>query len=39
VKFEGRTAKVANGKLSDTFAPLARHVYVADILPQAPKAD
>jgi hypothetical protein len=33
VKFEGRKARVVNGKLADTFAPLARHVYVADILP------
>jgi len=33
VKFEGRRVKALNGKLADTFKPLARHVYVADILP------
>lgn len=35
VKFEGRKAKVVNGKLADTFKPLERHVYVADIVPPA----
>jgi hypothetical protein len=34
VKFEGRKAKVLNGKLAETFKPLERHVYVAEILPQ-----
>jgi hypothetical protein len=34
VKFESRKTKVANNKLAETFKPLERHVYVADILPQ-----
>ena len=32
VKFEGRKIKVKNGKISDKYKPLARHVYVIDIV-------
>jgi len=33
VKFESRQVSVTDGSVTDTFAPLSRHVYVADILP------
>jgi len=32
VKFESRQVSVTDGSVTDTFAPLSRHVYVADIL-------